>query len=115
MRIVRHKHESDFLIVPNATVRDQKLSYLARGILVEILSRPDGWETTADRLMEQARLYRGEKRGEGRRAIRSAFAELEVCGYMHRVRTRTEKGRFVTVMVVTDIPTRLDGRHLRAA
>lgn len=109
MRIVRHKHESDFLILPNATVRDQRLSYLARGILVEILSRPDGWETTADRLVEQARLHRGETRGEGRRAIRAAFTELEACGYMHRVRTRTEKGRFTTVVYVTDVPTQYRG------
>lgn len=109
MRIVRHKHETDFLIVPNATVRDQKLSYLARGILVEILSRPDGWETTADRLMEQARLYRGEKRGEGRRAIRAAFAELETCGYMHRVRQRDRKGRYTTTVYVTDVPTEFRG------
>jgi hypothetical protein len=109
MRIVRHKHETDFLIVPNATVRDQKLSYLARGILVEILSRPDGWETTADRLMEQARMYRGEKRGEGRRAIRAAFAELETCGYMHRVRQRDAKGRYTTTVYVTDVPTEYRG------
>lgn len=109
MRIVRHKHETDFLIVPNATVRDQKLSYLARGILVEILSRPDGWETTADRLMDQARLYRGEKRGEGRRAIRAAFAELETCGYMHRVRQRDAKGRYTTTVYVTDVPTQYRG------
>jgi len=109
VRIVRHKHETDFLILPNATARDQKLSYLARGILVEILSRPDNWETTADRLMDQARLHRGDKRGEGRRAIRAAFAELETCGYMHRVKTRNEKGRFTTTVYVTDVPTEYRG------
>lgn len=107
MRIVRHKHESDFVIVPNSTARDERLSYLARGILVEILSRPDGWETTADQLMQRARQYRGEKRGEGRRAIRAAFVELEAAGYMHRVRTRDKRGRMTTTVYVTDVPTQL--------
>lgn len=111
MRIVRSKHESDFLIVANATVRDPRLSYTARGILVEILSRPDGWETTADRLMEQARLQRGEKRGEGRRAIREAFKELEAAGYMHRVKTRDRRGRYVTTIWVSDVPSEYTGER----
>lgn len=111
MRIVRSKHESNYLILPNATARDERLSYLARGILVEILSRPDGWETTADRLMEQARFHRGDKRGEGRRAIRAAFAELEAAGYMHRVKSRDKRGRYVTTIWVTDVPTEYTGER----
>lgn len=109
MRIVRSKHETDFLILPNGTARDQRLSYTARGVLVEILSRPDGWETTADRLVQQARQYRGEKHGEGRRAIRAAFVELEAAGYMHRVRTRGERGRYTTTVYVTDVPSQYTG------
>ncbi|HEX5569595.1 MAG TPA: hypothetical protein VFY14_22200 [Streptomyces sp.] len=112
MRIVRSKHETDFLILPNATVRDQRLSYLARGILAELLSRQDGWETTADRISEQARLHRpGEKRGEGRRMIREAFAELEAAGYMHRVKQRDKRGRYVTTTWVTDVPTKYTGKR----
>jgi hypothetical protein len=109
VRIVRSKHATDFLIISNTTARDQRLSYTARGILVEILSRPDGWETTADRLVQQAREHRGEKHGEGRRAIRAAFVELEATGYMHRVKVRGERGRYTTTVYVTDVPTQYTG------
>jgi hypothetical protein len=84
---------------------------MARGILGEILSRPDGWQTTADRMMEEARLSRGDKRGEGRRAYRAAFAELEAAGYMHRVKTRDKRGRYVTTVWVTDVPTEYRGER----
>ena len=46
-----------------------------------------------------------EKRGEGRRAIRAAFVELEAAGYMHRIRERDRRGRYVTTVWVTDVPT----------
>lgn len=104
MRIRRGKHQTDFLILPNATLRDERLSYTARGVLAEILSRPDGWETSADALSERARFHRGAKRGEGRRALRAAFTELEEAGYMRRVVQRGEGGRFSTLMVVYDTP-----------
>jgi len=102
--IRRGKHESAFVILPNATVRDERLSHLARGILAEILSYPDGWTTTADRLAEQSRSNRGVKRGAGRPAYREAFAELEAAGYLHRIRHQDDRGRWATVMVVFDTP-----------
>jgi hypothetical protein len=104
MLIRRTKHATDFLILANATVRDERLSYTARGVLAELLSRADGWETTADRMSQQARRARGSARGEGRRAIRAAWAELEAAGYLHRFRAQDEAGRWTTTTVVTDVP-----------
>lgn len=104
MRIRRSKPTNDYVLIPNGTARDERLSYLARGVLVEILSRPDGWETNADALSERARQYRGGKRGEGRRALREAFAELEAAGYMIRRKERGPKGRIVTLMEAYDTP-----------
>lgn len=104
MRIRRSKPTNNYVLIPNGTARDERLSYLARGVLLEILSRPDGWETNADALSERARQHRGAKRGEGRRALREAFAELEAAGYMIRHKERDPKGRIVTLMEAYDTP-----------
>ena len=104
MRIRRSKPVDNFTIIPNATLRDDRLSYCARGVLLELLSRSNGWETNADALSERARRHRGDGVGEGRRAMRAAFKELEAAGYMVRRREKGEKGRFVTVLEVYDTP-----------
>lgn len=104
MRIHRSHPDENFTILPNATLRDQRLSYTARGVLIELLSHSDGWETNADALWRLAQRERGGKTGEGRRAIRAAFSELEECGYMVRQRVQKEKGRFVTEIDLYDTP-----------
>lgn len=104
MKIRRSRPESDFTIIPNSALRDDRLSYCARGVLVELLSRPNGWETNADALSDRARRHRGDVVGEGRRGLRSAFKELEATGYMVRRKEQGEKGRFITVLEVYDAP-----------
>lgn len=104
MRIRRSKPVDNFTIIPNAALRDDRLSYCARGVLVELLSRSSGWETNADALSERARRHRGDTVGEGRRALRSAFKELEAAGYMVRRKEKDGRGRFVTVLEVYDLP-----------
>jgi hypothetical protein len=104
MRIRRSKPVDNFTIIPNATLRDERLSYCARGVLSELLSRPSGWETNADALSERARRHRGDTVGEGRRALRAAFKELEAAGYLLRRKEKGERGRFVTVLEVFDVP-----------
>ncbi|NUP74648.1 MAG: hypothetical protein HOQ07_08385 [Sinomonas sp.] len=104
MKIRRSRPEADFTIIPNQTLRDDRLSYCARGVLSELLSRPNGWETNADALSDRARRQRGDVVGEGRRGLRSSFKELEAAGYMVRRKERGEKGRFITVLEVYDTP-----------
>jgi hypothetical protein len=104
VKIRRSRPEADFTIIPNSTLRDDRLSYCARGVLSELLSRPNGWETNADALSDRARRQRGDVVGEGRRGLRSAFKELEAAGYMIRRKEQGEKGRFITVLEVYDTP-----------
>ncbi|MGW4834733.1 hypothetical protein [Streptomyces globisporus] len=104
LKIRRSKPTANFTILPNDLLRDDRLSYCARGVLGELLSRPSGWETNADALSERARRHRGDVVGEGRRGLRAAFAELEAAGYMVRRKEKGEKGRFVTVLEVFDVP-----------
>lgn len=102
MRIFRSNPDENFTIIPNAALRDERLSYTARGILVELLTHSDGWETNADALWRQAQRKRDTRTGEGREGIRAAFAELEEYGYLVRRRVQGQKGRFTTVLELYD-------------
>jgi hypothetical protein len=101
VRVHRSHPSSQYTVLPNSTLRDSRLSYEARGVLVELLSRPDDWSANADGLATLARSQRGHA-GEGRQKMRRAFADLEAAGYMRRVRTRTPRGQMVTEIHVYD-------------
>lgn len=114
MLIVRRsKPTSNFLIIPNGALFDERLSYIARGVLHELLGRPPGWQTNAEAMAMNAQRHRGA-RGESKRALRMAFKELEAAGYMVRTRTRVPKGQpnggdFLTVLTLYDVPQ--NGHH----
>ncbi|MFG7942922.1 hypothetical protein [Streptomyces cacaoi] len=111
MRIRHSRLTKDFLQVPNASVRDERLSHMARGILVDLLSRPDGWEATADGMWRASVKKHGDK-SPGRRAFRAAFAELKECGYLTSSREIAEGGKYVTVLTIGDVPAgRTDVPH----
>ncbi|MFE2326090.1 hypothetical protein ACFXD5_19545 [Streptomyces sp. NPDC059385] len=103
MRIRHSRLTKDFLQVPNATVRDDRMSHMARGILVELLSRPDGWKANCDD-MWQASVAKHGKDSPGRRQFRAAFAELKEAGYLTTDRAAIEGGKHATVLTLTDVP-----------
>lgn len=74
-----------FTIVPNAWLRDARLSRRARGLLAELMSHSPGWETSVESLVATG--------PEGRDAIRGALIELERLGYLARTQARDEAGR----------------------
>jgi biotin operon repressor len=80
----------------NAVIRDSRLSYRARGVLLEILSRPDNWRVSGDSLARSGK--------EGRDAILTALKELRDCGYIRMVKIRKEDGTFETTNYVYDSP-----------
>lgn len=78
--------ERDFVQIPNAWLRDTKLSRRARGLLAELMTHRAGWHITIASL---------QKAGpEGRDAIRGAVQELVGRGYLVRRQTQGESGRF---------------------
>jgi hypothetical protein len=85
-----------FTVIRNSVLRDDRLSYRARGLLVAILSRPDNWRVSRDRLAAEGR--------EGRDAVNTALNELEAAGYLQRVSTQHPDGRWTTELVVHDTP-----------
>lgn len=98
MSIIRSpRPDNNFSVVSNAVIRDSRLSFRARGILLEILSRPDNWRISAESLARSGQ--------EGRSAILSALKELRMFGYLKTVKERNEDGRFETRSYIYDIPT----------
>ena len=97
MRIIRTRHERDFTILGNALLRDERLSFRARGVLAYLLSMKDGWSVDASKIAARGR--------EGRDAIRTALNELEDAGYLQRQRVKSsESGLWVTEAVLADRP-----------
>lgn len=84
--ILRCTDRKQYLVLVQATVRDCRLSFKARGILAFLLSFPDDWkfnikhlETCSDK--------------DGRDAIAAGIRELIKHGYARRVTTRGPSGR----------------------
>ncbi len=88
--------EHSYLILRNEVARDRRLSYRARGVLLEILSHRDDWEVRV------GDLSRGEH-VEGRDAVSSALDELEGAGYLVRRTFKDERGRFRTEQTFYDV------------
>lgn len=80
------KFERDFTQLPNAWLRDRRLSRGARGLLGEIMTH----DTEAFQLTIEGLVATGL---EGRDALRRMIAELERYGYLHRIQKRRQGGR----------------------
>jgi len=102
VKIHHSRPANAFVVIPNDTARDERLSLAARGELAYLLSLPDGWNTTADAEAKRARTLR-DKRGEGRDAMRRIYTELKEHGYIYYDRPQNN-GVFSTVIHVADRP-----------
>jgi len=94
--IVRAERKDGYTVMSNAGLRDERLSYKARGVLAYLLSMPDHW-TVSDRQLASAG-------PDGRHAVQSALRELEKTGYLRRERWRSKNGTFEWASVVYDEP-----------
>jgi hypothetical protein len=89
--------DGNYTVLRNSVLRDDRLSFRARGILVAILSRPDNWRTDSDSLSRAGK--------EGRDAIRTALKELEEFHYLYRFREQDkETGQWKSHCYVYDQP-----------
>lgn len=85
IRIVRTPHtgERPYFSVARATAQDNALSYEALGVLIYLLSKPDGWEADVRDIAKRSSTYKAYK----------VFRELRKQGYMS-LEKETDKGRF---------------------
>lgn len=88
--------ERDFTIIRNEVLRDDRLSFRARGVMAYLLSQPVGFRISADEVAGAGR--------EGRDAIRVALREMQVVGYLRREKRRTADGRLMTDSVLYETP-----------
>jgi len=73
-----------FTIIPNDWLRDERLSWKARGLLAYLMSHRVGWETSLERLASEG--------PDGRDAVRSGLTELTEAGYLAVRRARNADG-----------------------
>lgn len=95
--IIKVKPRTGFTVLPNRTLRDNRLSLKTRAILAIMFSLPEDWDYTAAGLSAIC--------GAGRDAVRSALRELEEYGYLTRVQQHDASGHFSrNEYIVTDEP-----------
>ena len=82
--IVRNdlKFEGRFTQIPNEWARDPRVGFRAKGVLLYLMSHKSGWKTSIEHLTSLG--------PDGRDAIRTAIAELEMHGYLVRKRLRNK-------------------------
>jgi DNA-binding transcriptional MocR family regulator len=104
MPIIRGHHSFDgqFTQIPNAWLRDSRLSLKAIGLLAQILSHQSGWSMSLRLLAKQ--------NGTGLGTIKSAAEELEKAGYLVRsdIQSHAEDGTFAGFTWVTCDPQPVD-------
>lgn len=84
----------NFTILPNSQVRDESLSWGARGLLGWLHSHQEGFEITEETIVAAGK--------SGRDGIRTMLRELESGGYLVRERTPVITGGSTVDYVLTD-------------
>jgi hypothetical protein len=97
--ITRASRSRGFSQLPNQMLEDGGLSFKARGVLAYLLSRPEGWNVDSVRLARSVHAHK-----DGRDSILSAMTELELLGYLVRVRAQDAAGQWSTKAFVYDEP-----------
>jgi len=89
-----HSFDDQFVQIPNAWLRDSRISLKARGLMAQIMTHREDWSLSINRLASD--------NGEGKHAIRQAIAELEKFGYL--VRDQVNDKRFAEAIWTTHDP-----------
>ena len=74
------KKETNYTVISNVFLRDERMSLKCKGLLAYLLSLPNDWKLYVTELKERHR--------DGITAIYSALKELEELGYLKRERIR---------------------------
>ncbi|MFD5467173.1 hypothetical protein ACFWIQ_30760 [Kitasatospora sp. NPDC127059] len=96
MQIHRSAQARCFTVLPNGLLQDRRLSYTARGLLADLLSRPDGWREDGRHMADTS--------PQGRGAIRRALKELKDAGYYRVDTLRLPDGTIRSEAHVFDTP-----------
>ena len=86
--IFRSKHKNEFVRVSWDAVKDNRISFEARGFLVFLLSLPDNWVFSIGGLQSMTGLPKSR--------IMSIVKELKDAGYISQKKKQDKKGHFYT-------------------
>ena len=95
-RLAKYQTDDPFTRVPNSAVNDSRLDLKARGLLLLMLSKPDGWTFRERHLASVA--------GVGRDQLRAAMQTLIDTGYVVRTRESVDGKPPICVTRVYDMP-----------
>ena len=95
-RLAKYQTDDPFTRVPNTAVNDERLDLKARGLLLLMLSKPDGWVFRERHLASIS--------GVGRDQLRAAMQTLIEAGYVVRTKEASDGKPPVTVTRVYDVP-----------
>ena len=95
--IIRAPSRAPYDIVRRDVVRDRRLRYAARGVLLRLLSNAAGYSMTAADLAAES--------PDGRAAVLSALRQLRDLGYVVTTRRQVQGGRWRTDTYVREDPT----------
>jgi hypothetical protein len=96
MHIHRSQQLRQFTVLPNGLLQDRRLSFTARGLLVDLLSRPEGWREDGRQMADSS--------PQGRGAVQRALKELAAAGYYRVDRVRRADGTIRSEAHVFDTP-----------
>lgn len=95
--VLRKHHTRDFTVIPNALLRDQRLSCRERGLLVWMLSKPQEWNFSHKSLLAELPF---DKKG----TVQACISKLEETGYLRIVQERKQGKLGKTQWYVYDVP-----------
>ncbi|GBG95212.1 hypothetical protein LFYK43_16710 [Ligilactobacillus salitolerans] len=95
-KIIKQRQKG-FTTIDNKVIRDDKLSWKARGIFAYLWSQADDWNFYETEIAKHS--------ADGRDSLRSGLKELETVGYLKRKRVRNGKGQVTdSEWILTDKP-----------
>ena len=92
--IFRRTREDKYTIIPNALIKDTRLSWEARGLLIYLLSRPKDWTVRKTDLERQSQANDF--------VVSRILDELETHRYIFREKIQNDKGQFEWITYVFD-------------
>ena len=96
MSVIRIVKDSNYSVINNTILNDDRVSWEAKGMACYLLSKPDDWRINANHL------WRVATNGHG--AVKRILRELEEYGYLRRTRIRAADGTFEWESELHEVP-----------
>lgn len=96
MAIFRVEKNNNYVTMNRTSLKDERLSWKAKGLHAYMLSMPDDWEFYDTELERHAK--------DGRDALKSAIKELKEHGYLIRKQIRKKDGKIAYETTVVEKP-----------